>query len=73
LLHMIMSILERIELHNEYRQLAFGHIPTMNITVKVDSKADTSLGVDIQPQIFLTTTNPTVESVRLTHDTERLK
>ena len=68
---MIMVILERIELHNEYRAMMFGMIPTMNITVKVDSLADTSLGVVVNP-VMVTSFNP-VESMRLTHDTERLK
>jgi len=72
LLHMIMSILERIELHTEYRALTFGQIPTMNITVKLDSKADTSLGVVEVNPMLVTSYNP-VDSVRLTHDSERLK
>ncbi len=71
LMHMIMLILERIELHNEYRALAFGLIPTMNITVKVDSKADTSLATNT---VMVTSYNhPVVETARVTHDTERLK
>lgn len=43
MVQMVAVILERIELHNEYRALVFGLIPTMNITVKIDSKAETSL------------------------------
>jgi len=70
-MQMIIVILERIELHNEYRALNFGLIPTMNITVKIDSKADTSLGVVVNP-VMVTSFNP-MESMRLTHDTERLK
>jgi hypothetical protein len=71
MLQMIMVILERIELHNEYRAMTFGTIPTMNITVKVDSKADTSLGVVVSPVMIGSFTQ--VDSMRLTHDAERLK
>jgi hypothetical protein len=71
MLQMIMVILERIELHNEYRAMTFGMIPTMNITVKVDSKADTSLGVVVNPVMIASFAQ--VDSMRLTHDTERLK
>ena len=71
LLHMIMVILERIELHNEYRAMTFGLIPTMNITVKVDSKADTNLSN--APMIVSSYIPGTDSSVRLTHDSERLK
>lgn len=71
MLQMTMVILERIELHNEYRAMTFGTIPTMNITVKVDSKADTSLGVVVNPVMIGSFAQ--VDSMRLTHDTERLK
>ena len=66
----MIVVLERIELHNEYRAIKFGLIPTMNITVKIDSKAES--GVVSGPPLTVTQFDP-VESVRITHDTERMR
>jgi hypothetical protein len=44
MMNFVSALIERIDLHNEYRAIAYGLVPTMNITVKVDSKAETSLG-----------------------------
>lgn len=71
MMNFVSALIERIDLHTEFRALAFSGFPTMNITVKMDSKVESSQN-NLPAITTLTSFNP-VESVRVTHDTERLK